>query len=98
MVVEGNVSGLSYAMKITNCLLGCCGLAIIVLMMEAVTTSKMFVSFHQNTRRSIPENNHLHTCSHENLTSQEFEVLSRDLRGVTEEYNEKKPVIPLDKV
>jgi hypothetical protein len=97
MVVEGNVSGLSHAMKITNCLLGCCSLAIIVLMMEAVNTSKTLVNFHQTTPRRIPESNHLHTCNHENLTSQKFEVLSRDLSGVTEEYNENPQSFPWTK-
>jgi hypothetical protein len=40
----------------------------IALMMEAVNTSETSVSVCQTKRRNIPEDSHLHTRSHENLT------------------------------
>jgi hypothetical protein len=42
---------------------------IIVLMMEAVSTSKTSVNFYDTTRRNIPEDSHLHICRRENLKS-----------------------------
>jgi hypothetical protein len=37
--------------------------------MEAASTSETSVNFYQITRRSNPEDNHLHTRYHENLKS-----------------------------
>jgi hypothetical protein len=36
-------------------------------MMGATSTSETSVKFYQITRRNIPEDNHVHTCSRENL-------------------------------
>jgi hypothetical protein len=65
-------------MKMT--LLGCCAskftdvsevlaLSIIVLMMEAASTSETPVNFYQTTQRNIPEDGHLHSRRRENLKS-----------------------------
>jgi hypothetical protein len=43
---------------------------LIVLMMEAESTSETSVNFYQTTRRNIPEDSHLHIRRCENLKSQ----------------------------
>jgi hypothetical protein len=43
--------------------------SIIVLMIEAVSTSETSVNFYQTTWRNIPEDSHLHTRRRENLKS-----------------------------
>jgi hypothetical protein len=45
---------------------------LIALMMEAVSTSEMSVSFYQTTRRNIPEDSHVHTRRRENLKSHRY--------------------------
>jgi hypothetical protein len=40
------------------------------LMIEAVSTSEMSVSFYESAWHNIPEDCHLHTCHHEKLKSQ----------------------------
>jgi hypothetical protein len=42
---------------------------IIALMIEAVNSSEMSVSFYQTTWRNIPEDSHLRICQRENLKS-----------------------------
>jgi hypothetical protein len=39
----------------------------VVLTSEAVSTSETSVTIYETTRRSIPEDSHLHTRDHENL-------------------------------
>jgi hypothetical protein len=46
--------------------------AIIVLTMEAASTSETFVNFYQTTRRYNPEDSHLHIRRRENLRSHNF--------------------------
>jgi hypothetical protein len=46
--------------------------AIIVLMMEAISTSETSVNFYQTTWRNIPENSDLHNHRHENLKSHHY--------------------------
>jgi hypothetical protein len=41
----------------------------IVLTMQAASTSETSVNFYQSTRRSSPQDSHLHTCRRENLQS-----------------------------
>jgi hypothetical protein len=52
----------------------CLLIAIIALMMEAVSTSETSAKFYQTTRRDIPEDRHLHTRSLENLKSHPFHL------------------------
>jgi hypothetical protein len=52
-------------------------MALIALIMEAVNTSETSVNFYETTRRSIPEDYHLHTRRRENLKSQDFRVVLR---------------------
>jgi hypothetical protein len=49
--------------------------SILALTMEAVSTSDTSVSFEGTTRRTIPEGCHLHTRSHEHLTSNQDTVV-----------------------
>jgi hypothetical protein len=42
-------------------------MTVIILMMEAVSTSKTLVNVYQTTRLNIPENSHFHTRLRENL-------------------------------
>jgi hypothetical protein len=44
----------------------------VALMMEAVSISETSVNFYETTRRNIPEDSHLHTCSRENLKSHDI--------------------------
>jgi hypothetical protein len=44
----------------------------IALMMEAASTSKTSVNFHETTRRYNPEDSHLHSRRRENLKSYMF--------------------------
>jgi hypothetical protein len=46
----------------------------IVLMMEAVSTSKTSVNIYQTARRNIPEDSHLHNLRRENLKSHITEI------------------------
>jgi hypothetical protein len=46
--------------------------ALIILMMEAESTSGISVNFYQTTWRNIPEDGHLHTCHCENLKSHRY--------------------------
>jgi hypothetical protein len=41
----------------------------IALMMEAASTSETSINFYHTTRRSIPEDSHIHTCRRESLKS-----------------------------
>jgi hypothetical protein len=43
---------------------------LIVLMMEAASTSETSVNFYQTIRRNNPEDSYLHICRRENLKSQ----------------------------
>jgi hypothetical protein len=54
--------------------------AITALMMEAVSTSEMSVSFYQTIRRNIPEDSHLYTRRCENLkTHHQLVVCAYDI-------------------
>jgi hypothetical protein len=46
--------------------------SLIVLMMEAASTSEMVVNFYETTQRYNPEDSHLHTFHRENLKSHLF--------------------------
>jgi hypothetical protein len=46
-----------------------CSLEMIVLMMEAASTSETSINFYQTTRRCNPEDSQLHTRRRENLKS-----------------------------
>jgi hypothetical protein len=45
------------------------------LMIEAASTSETSVNFYQTTRRSNPEDNHLHTRRRENLNSHKVVIM-----------------------
>jgi hypothetical protein len=47
------------------------------LMMEAVSTSEIWVNIYQTIRRNNPEDSHLHTRSRENLKSH-LSIISRN--------------------
>jgi hypothetical protein len=42
---------------------------LVVLLVQAPSTSETSVNFYQTTRRNNPEDSHLHTCRRENLKS-----------------------------
>jgi hypothetical protein len=42
---------------------------VLILMLDAASTSEMSLSFYQATWHNIPEDSHLHTCHCENLKS-----------------------------
>jgi hypothetical protein len=50
----------------------------IALMMGGVSTSETSANFYQTTRRSIPEDSHLHTRRRENLKSHDIIKVSND--------------------
>jgi hypothetical protein len=50
---------------------------IIILMMEAISTSEMSVNFYQSTWCNIPEDNDLHTHCCENLKSHRENLIFR---------------------
>jgi transcriptional regulator of met regulon len=48
-------------------------------MMGAVNNSETSASFHQTTRRNIPEDSHLHTRRRENLKSHDVKIILREI-------------------